>query len=35
MSLAGALFSFLGFVYAGFILVDTLFLGNPVKGWPR
>ena len=33
MSLAGALFSFLGFVYAGFILVDTLFLGNPVKGW--
>lgn len=33
MSLAGALFSLLGFVYAGFILVDTLLLGNPVKGW--
>jgi dolichol-phosphate mannosyltransferase len=33
MSLAGSVFSFLGFVYAGLILIDGLFLGNPVKGW--
>jgi len=33
MSLAGCLFSLLGFVYAGLILIDSLLLGNPVKGW--
>jgi glycosyltransferase involved in cell wall biosynthesis len=33
MSLAGCVFSLLGFVYAGLILIDGLFLGNPVKGW--
>jgi dolichol-phosphate mannosyltransferase len=33
MSLVGCIFSILGFVYAGLILVDTLLLGNPVKGW--
>ena len=33
ISLAGCLFSLLGFVYAGLILIDGLFLGNPVKGW--
>ena len=33
MSLVGCVFSLLGFVYAGLIMIDTLFLGNPVKGW--
>lgn len=33
MSLVGCIFSLLGFAYAGVILVDTLLLGNPVKGW--
>jgi glycosyltransferase involved in cell wall biosynthesis len=33
ISLAGCVFSLLGFVYAGLILIDGLFLGNPVKGW--
>jgi dolichol-phosphate mannosyltransferase len=33
MSLAGCVFSFLGFVYAALILFDSLLLGNPVKGW--
>jgi dolichol-phosphate mannosyltransferase len=33
MSLAGCVFSLLGFAYAGLILVDSLMLGNPVKGW--
>lgn len=33
MSLAGCAFSLLGFGYAGLILVDSLMLGNPVKGW--
>lgn len=33
MSLAGCVFSLLGFAYAGLILVDSLLLGNPVKGW--
>jgi polyisoprenyl-phosphate glycosyltransferase len=33
MSLVGCIFSLLGFVYAGLITVDTLLLGNPVKGW--
>jgi dolichol-phosphate mannosyltransferase len=33
MSLAGCLFSLLGFIYAGLILIDSLLLGNPVKGW--
>jgi glycosyltransferase involved in cell wall biosynthesis len=33
MSLAGCVFSLLGFVYAGLITIDTLLLGNPVKGW--
>ena len=33
MSLAGCVFSLLGFAYAGLILVDGLMLGNPVKGW--
>src|SRR2546423_14190298 len=33
MSLAGCVFSLLGFIYAGLILIDGLFLGNPVKGW--
>jgi dolichol-phosphate mannosyltransferase len=33
MSLAGCVFSLFGFAYAGLILVDSLLLGNPVKGW--
>ena len=33
MSLAGCVFALLGFIYAGLIFVDALFLGNPVKGW--
>jgi dolichol-phosphate mannosyltransferase len=33
MSLAGCVFSLLGFAYAGLILVEGLILGNPVKGW--
>jgi glycosyltransferase involved in cell wall biosynthesis len=33
ISLVGCTFSLLGFVYAGLILVDSLMLGNPVKGW--
>ena len=33
MSLAGCVFSLLGFLYAGLIAIDTLLLGNPVKGW--
>jgi dolichol-phosphate mannosyltransferase len=33
ISLAGVLFSLIGFVYAGLIMIDGLFLGNPVKGW--
>lgn len=33
MSLVGCLVSLLGFGYAGLILVDGLFFGNPVKGW--
>lgn len=33
MSLVGCIFSLLGFAYAGLILIDTLLLGNPVKGW--
>jgi dolichol-phosphate mannosyltransferase len=33
ISFAGAMFSLVGFVYAGLILIDGLFLGNPVKGW--
>jgi polyisoprenyl-phosphate glycosyltransferase len=33
MSLVGCVFSLLGFAYAGLITVDTLLLGNPVKGW--
>jgi glycosyltransferase involved in cell wall biosynthesis len=33
MSLAGCVFSLLGFAYAALILVDGLFFGNPVKGW--
>jgi dolichol-phosphate mannosyltransferase len=33
MSLAGCIVSSLGFVYAGLITIDTLLLGNPVKGW--
>jgi len=33
MSLLGCIVSLLGFVYAGLILVDTVLLGNPVKGW--
>jgi dolichol-phosphate mannosyltransferase len=33
MSLAGCVFSLLGFVYAGLITIDTLLLGNPIKGW--
>jgi dolichol-phosphate mannosyltransferase len=33
ISLAGCACSALGFIYAGLILIDGLFLGNPVKGW--
>lgn len=33
MSLAGCIFALLGFLYAGLILIDGLFFGNPVKGW--
>jgi polyisoprenyl-phosphate glycosyltransferase len=33
MSLVGCVFSLLGFAYAGLIMIDTLLLGNPVKGW--
>jgi hypothetical protein len=33
MALVGCVFSLLGFVYAGLIMIDTLLLGNPVKGW--
>lgn len=33
MSLAGCTFALVGFAYAGLILIDGLFLGNPVKGW--
>jgi dolichol-phosphate mannosyltransferase len=33
MSLAGCIFAFLGFLYAVWIIRDTLVLGNPVKGW--
>ena len=33
MSLAGAIFSLIGFGYAGLILVDSLVRGNSVKGW--
>jgi dolichol-phosphate mannosyltransferase len=33
MSLAGCIFAVLGFAYAGLILIDGLFYGNPVKGW--
>jgi polyisoprenyl-phosphate glycosyltransferase len=33
MSVVGCVFSLLGFAYAGLILVDSLLLGNPVKGW--
>lgn len=33
MSLAGCVFALLGFAYAGLILVDGLFFGNPVRGW--
>lgn len=33
MSLLGCIVSLLGFAYAGLILVDTLLIGNPVKGW--
>ena len=33
ISLAGCIFSLLGFAYAALILVDSLWLGNPVKGW--
>ena len=33
MSLAGGIFALLGFLYATLIFVDSLLLGNPVKGW--
>ncbi len=33
MSLAGCAFAFLGFAYAGFIVIDRLVLGNIIKGW--
>jgi glycosyltransferase involved in cell wall biosynthesis len=33
MSLAGCIFSLLGFAYAGLILVGSFLFGNPVKGW--
>jgi len=33
MSLVGCLFSLIGFVYAGLIMIDTLLVGNPIKGW--
>src|ERR1043166_673680 len=33
MSLAGCVFALLGFAYAGWIIHDTLVLGNPVRGW--
>jgi dolichol-phosphate mannosyltransferase len=33
MSLLGFVFSLLGLVYAGLIMIDTFLFGNPVKGW--
>jgi dolichol-phosphate mannosyltransferase len=33
MSVAGCIFSLLGFAYAGLILVGSFLFGNPVKGW--
>jgi dolichol-phosphate mannosyltransferase len=33
MSFAGCVFSFLGFAYAGLIMIDRLLLGNAIKGW--
>jgi dolichol-phosphate mannosyltransferase len=33
MSLAGCIFSLLGFAYAGLIVVGSILFGNPVKGW--
>lgn len=33
MSLGGCIFSFVGFAYAGLILIDRLLLGNAIKGW--
>jgi glycosyltransferase involved in cell wall biosynthesis len=33
MSLVGCVFALLGFAYAGNILVGSLFLSNPVRGW--
>ena len=33
MTLAGCIFSLLGFGYAGLILLGSLSFGNPAKGW--
>lgn len=33
MSLLGCIFSLLGFIYAGLIVINYLLLGNPVRGW--
>ncbi|MFA5160821.1 MAG: glycosyltransferase family 2 protein [Elusimicrobiales bacterium] len=33
MSIAGGIIALLGFSYAGIVLVNRTFYGNPVKGW--